>query len=224
MRVGYFAQGDGEHLHIAKHLIRSVSNTMPGVEVCQLTDDKTPIMEGATAIRMGGDMPMAVRRISLHASLSGEWLFIDTDCVITKDVRHVFEDDFEVAVTDRKGSIWEKSPYGMVMPYNMGVTFSRSPEFWGKVLQYLIKLPAEYQRWEGDQRVVCEMIRAGYPAKVLPGRIYNLTPEERDSPLDGAAIVHFKGKRKHWIGDLWTKSRTDAGKSPSLTVAGKQSS
>ncbi len=210
MRVGFFAQGEGEHLYIARHLIRSVKLCMPDVEVCQLTDDKTPVLDGATAIRLGGDMPMAVRRISHHAMLGGEWLFIDTDCVVRKDVRHVFNDDFEVALTDRKGSMWEKTPYGMVMPYNMGVTFSRSPEFWGVVLKHLITLPKEFQRWEGDQRVVCEMVRAGYPAKVLPGRIYNFTPEEKTDSLEHAAIVHFKGKRKHWIGELWKPSTTSA--------------
>jgi hypothetical protein len=97
--------------------------------------------------------------------LDGEWLFVDTDCVIRKDVSDVFEDDFEVALTDRKGSMWEKTPYGMVMPYNMGVTFSRSPEFWEKVKKYLLTMPQKYQEWEGDQRVVCEMAMAGYPVK-----------------------------------------------------------
>lgn len=188
-------------MDIAKYLIESSRRVMPDVEVVQLTDNKTPQLEGATCIRLGGDMPMAVRRVSHHASLGGEWLFVDTDCVIRKDVRGVFADDFEVALTDRKGSMWEKSPYGMVMPYNMGVTFSRSPEFWGKVLQYLIRLPRKFQDWEGDQRVVCEMALAGYPVKVLPGRIYNYTPEKRDDRTDHAAILHFKGHRKLWIGD-----------------------
>lgn len=214
MRVGFFAQGDGEHLHIAKHLIRSCREVMPGAEICQLTDTHTPILEGATGVRLGGDMPMAVRRVSHHAMLSGEWLFVDTDCVLLKDVAHVFDEDFEVALTDRKGSMWEKSPYGMVMPYNMGVTFSRSPEFWGKVLQYLITLPAKYQQWEGDQRVVCEMVAAGYPAHILPGRIYNFTPEERGADMSHAAIAHFKGPRKQWIGDLWKPSLKIAEQSP----------
>lgn len=208
MKVGFFAQGEGEHLHIAKHLIRSVREVMPDVEIWHLTDEHTPAL--CDVKRIFGHMPMAVRRISHHANLYGDWLFIDTDCVVRKDVRHVFEDDFPVAVTDRKGTAWEKSPYGMVMPYNMGVTFSRSPDFWAEVLRHLKSLPPRYQHWEGDQRVVCEMVGAGYPAKVIPGRIYNFTPEEREDSIDHAAIVHFKGKRKAWIGDLWTHSKTSA--------------
>lgn len=191
-------------MHIAKHLIASVRATMPGVEIVHLTDDKTPAM--CEARRIGGDLPMAVRRITHHAELEGDWLFIDTDCIVIKDVRHVFDEDFSIAVTDRKGSIWEKSPYGMVMPYNMGVTFSCGPEFWGLVLKYLKTLPAQYQQWEGDQRVVCELIRAGHPARVLPGRVYNFTPEKLGDSLEHAAIVHAKGPRKHLIGELWKQS------------------
>ena len=209
MKVGFFAQGDGEHLHIAKHLIRSCREVMPDVVVVQLTDYKTPAICDDVR-RIGGQLPMAVRRITHHAELEGDWLFIDTDCVILKDVRPVFEDDFEIALTDRKGSVWEKSPYGMVMPYNMGVTFSRGVSFWKLVLKYLRNLPAQYQQWEGDQRVVCELVRAGYPVKVLPGRIYNFTPFTKDEPLDHAAILHLKGPRKSWIGDLWKPSSKKA--------------
>jgi hypothetical protein len=207
VKIGFFAQGEGEHLYIARNLIRSVQEKMPGCDIYQLTDGETRILDGAKGIRIGGDMPMAVRRISHHAGLDGEWLFIDSDCVILKDVSHVFDDPvFDIALTDRKGSIWEKSFYGMVMPYNMGVTFSRSPSFWLAVKSLLLELPESAQRWEGDQRVVCEMVRRGYPAKILPGKVYNFTPEKRDDSVAHAAIVHYKGKRKHWIGDLWNKS------------------
>ena len=211
MKIGFFAQDEGEHLYIGRNLIRSVRENMPGTEVYQLTDEHTPVLDGAIPVRLKGDMPMAVRRMSHHAMLEGEWLFVDTDCVILKDVSDVFDDPaFDIAVTDRKGSMWEKTAYGMVMPYNMGVTFSRSPAFWAEVRLRLLELPAAYQRWEGDQRVVCDMIRKGFPAKVLPGKVYNYTPEKRGDPLDHAAIAHFKGPRKHWIGDLWTKSSTNA--------------
>jgi hypothetical protein len=174
---------------------------MPDVPVHMLTDGATEALEGCEVIRIPEPMPMAVRRITHHSRLAGEWLFVDTDCVVRKDVRPVLEEDFEIAVTDRKGSMWEKSPYGMVMPYNMGVTFSRSPEFWQTALKYLKTLPTKFQEWEGDQRVVCEMVSAGFPARVLPGMVYNFTPEKRHDRIDHAAIVHFKGHRKLWIGD-----------------------
>lgn len=201
MRVGFFVQGVGQHWDIAKHLIESSKRVMPDVEVYQLTDGVTPSLDGCEVIRIYEAMPMAVRRLTHHASLYGDWALLDTDCIVRKDLRHVFEDEFEVALTDRKGSMWEKSPYGMVMPYNMGVTFSRSPAFWGKAVEGLKQLPLKFQEWEGDQRVVCEMVRLGYPVKVLPGRIYNYTPETRGDTADHAAILHLKGPRKTWIED-----------------------
>jgi hypothetical protein len=201
MRVGFFVQGVGPHLDIGKYLVASCKRVMPDVQVFQLTDEKTPVLDGAECIRIDGVMPMAVRRMTHHSRLEGEWLFVDTDCVIRKDVRPVFEEDFEIAVTDRKGSMWEKTPYGMVMPYNMGVTFSRSPSFWGEALKYLKTLPEKFQEWEGDQRVVCEMVRAGFPVKVLPGKVYNYTPEVRGDKALQASILHMKGPRKSWIED-----------------------
>jgi hypothetical protein len=199
VRVGFFAQGVGPHLDIAKHLIASCERVMPGVPVVHLTDGSTPKLEGTECIRIAGDMPMAVRRIEHHSRLYGDWLFLDTDCVVIKDVQGVFDDDFEIAVTDRKGSMWEKTPYGSIMPYNMGVTFSRNPEFWEQVLKYLKVMPAKFQEWEGDQRVVCEMIRSGYPVKVLPGKIFNFTPEKVGDSVKHASILHFKGHRKQWL-------------------------
>lgn len=192
-------QGEGVHWDIAKHLIASAQKVMPEVPIFQLTDASTPCHDGATAIRCGGLMPMAVRRMTLHAGRSGDWLFVDTDIVFQKDVRHVFEDDFEIAVADRVGSAWEHTPYGQAMPFNMGVTFSRSAEFWERAREALLMLPAKFQEWEGDQRVVCEMQRLGWiKTKILPGHVYNFTPMTQDEDVSHAAILHLKGKRKHF--------------------------
>ena len=206
MRVGFFVQGSGVHWDVAKTLISSCRKAMPDVEIVQLTDLQTPAHEGVSVVRMGGDLPMAVRRMSLHAMLSGEWLFIDTDCVIRKDVRHVFDDkDFGVALTDRVGSLVGASPYGEKMPYNIGVVFSRDPRFWGEVVLNLLTLPTRAQEWEGDQLVVAEMVRAGWPVKVIPGRVYNFTPELGHESVDHASIVHFKWRRKEWIKEVCGK-------------------
>lgn len=201
VRVGFYCQTPGPHLDMAKYLIRSVRKSMPGVEIVHLTNGECPKHPEADDVRRVSGLPMAVTRITHHAELAGDWLFIDTDCLVIKDVRSVFRRDFEIGLTDRKGSIWEKTPYGMVMPYNMGVTFSRGQEFWEKVLHYLKTLPAKFQEWEGDQRVVCEMVAAGYPARILPGKVYNFTPESRGDSTEHASILHLKGPRKLWIGD-----------------------
>lgn len=201
MRVGFFCQTPGEHLDMASHLVRSVRESMPGVEVFHLTNGGCPAADGVDGvIRLSGDMPMAIRRVAIHSMLAGDWLFVDTDCVIRKDVRHVFDDEFMVALTDRKGSIWERSEYGKLMPYNMGVTFSRSPGFWARVLEGMNSVGDDLKQWCGDQLVVCKIAALNVPGiKVLPGRVYNYTPEKRGDSLDHAAIVHYKGERKKWL-------------------------
>lgn len=186
---------------MAQHLIASAKRVMPDVEVWQLTDGDAPKVRGIDGcIRLAGQMPMAVRRMKLHSMLHGEWLFVDTDVVIQKDIRHVFESPFLVAVTDRVGSLWEHSPDVKDMPYNMGVTFSRSPEFWEEVVKRLQKLEPHLQQWCGDQLVVCQMAKEKLQ-KVLPGHIYNFTPGTRDEDRSHAAIVHYKGSRKDWVND-----------------------
>lgn len=190
-------QGD-KYVPTAKALISSVRRVMPDVEIFQLTDGKTRGYPGVGVIRLDDDVPMAIRRMLLHASLPGDWLFVDTDVVIQKDVRHVFEDDFDIAVTDRVGSAWENSPDVVGMPYNMGVTFSRNPAFWAAAAEKLKTLPAKLQQWEGDQRVVCSLTK-DWNTKVLPGLIYNHTPYTPEEDRSHAAILHFKGHRKVWL-------------------------
>lgn len=202
MRVGFFVQGEGPHLDCSKYLIASVRATMPGVEIAHITDDSTRVAPGADrVVRISGELPMAMRRMAAHASLPGDWLFIDTDCVLLKDVRGVFKDDFGVALTDRVGSIYEKGAYGRLMPYNMGVTFSRDQGFWKEVLFRMTALPDVLQRWEGDQLVVGMLAKEWPKVKIIPGHVFNYTPVKRGDKAEHAAIVHLKGNRKSWLGD-----------------------
>lgn len=205
MKVGFFLQGDNPAYHeMAKRTLESVREAMPGVEVHHLTDDYTPKIEGLDSTRVFyGDMPMAVRRMMHHAACEGEWLFIDCDCIVRKDVRHVFDEPFDVALTDREGTITNETRYAAVMPHNIGVTFSRSPAFWLTVVKYLQTMAAEQQEWEGDQQVVNAMVKAGgmgFNIKTLPGLLYNYPPRSEDDPRTAdASIVHYKGARKQYL-------------------------
>lgn len=198
MRIAFYAEGEGPHLDIAKHLIASAKQHMPGVQICLLTDEKTPALEGAEAIRIPGDMPMGVRRV-MHYCMPGEWLFLDTDVVFRKDVRDVFERDFDVALASRDGTYMEGSKYAELMPYNFGVVFSRNPCFWQTVLPELKKLSPDFQRWGGEQMLTCVLAQTGkFKAEILPSA-YNFTPEKQDDDLSHVAIAHYKGARKAWI-------------------------
>lgn len=199
MQIGFFAQGDGPHLKIAKHLIESANKAMPGVPLFLLTDDMTPEVPGAGVIRLSGDMPMGVRRVTHYSRLDGDWLFLDTDVLIKRDVRHVFQDAFEVAIASRDGTYMEGTKYAETNPYNFGVVFSRSREFWAVLLEYLKALPSKAQEWGGEQLLMCEMAklkRGGI--KVLPSS-YNFTPYRETDDVSDKHILHLKGPRKAWI-------------------------
>lgn len=201
MKIGVFCQHNGPqsdiHFEIAASMIESARVTMPGVDIWHLTDGKSREIEGVDNVkRLDGEMPMAVRRVSLHASVYGDWCFVDTDIIFQKSVEHVFEDKtFDIALTDRVGTEMDNTSFGAEMPYNMGVTFCRNPAYWAKVRHYLLSQSPQYQEWMGDQMVVCNMMTAGnfgFKAKVLPGRIYNYPPVGEES-VEHAAILHYKG-------------------------------
>jgi len=207
MKLGFFFEYLNEasqpHLEFARRMLESSKAAMPDVEVWQLTDGESAVLEGVDGVhRIGGKMPMAVRRMTHNASLEGDWLFIDPDIIIQKDVRHVFNEAFDVALTDRVGTITNEAAYAKVMPYNLGVSFSRSPKFWKVVLRYLMTLPPRFQHWEGDQRVVCAMLMQGFAdefnVKILHGAAYNYPPKFAGDGKD-AALVHYKGNRKAYL-------------------------
>jgi hypothetical protein len=198
MRVSFFYQfttpGSEKYLHIAKNLLESVRATMPGVEVWQLTDATSETLPGVDGVkRIEGGMPMGLRRVTAQGQCVGDWLFVDSDVVIRKDVRDVFDSQFDIAVTDRKGTEMEGTPYGRAMPYNNGVVFSRSPAFWDAAKATLLRLPPRLQEWEGEQHVLCHLAKHDqFTVKVLPGRIFNFPPT-KDGDVSHAAILHYKG-------------------------------
>lgn len=190
------------HFEVAKYMIASARKVMPDVPIVQFTDENSPEIAGVNAVVRLGDMPMAVRRIAHHASCHGDWLFCDSDVIFQKDCRDVFDEPFDVALTDRIGTYMEGTDYAREQPYNMGVTFSRSPEFWTEVGGRLTTLPDNYQEWEGDQIVVCDMAEnqtTPFDIVIIKGKDYNFTPLKESEDYSHAAIVHMKGRRKQWL-------------------------
>lgn len=209
MRVGIFLQGDrkalDEHFRMGALACAAVHKSIPCVEVVHLSDGTTEQMEGSDSVlRIGGAMPMAMRRMLHNATVEGEWLFIDPDVIVQQDVGDVFNDAFDVALTDRLGTITYEGAYAKQMPFNLGVSFSRNGAFWKRVLYHMHNLSPKLQYWEGDQLVIAEMMRLkladDFNVKVLPGLKYNFPPKsENDERMKDAAICHWKGQRKQWL-------------------------
>ena len=194
MNIGFFSTGSGPHNDVAQHMLASVEKHMPDIPVFHLTDDVTPAL--ATPIRLAEPKPLALKRAKFYASLRGDWLFIDTDIVFTRDVRSVFDQDFEVAFARRT----EVNQYTTAMPYNLGVCFSRNPHFWADLIDAISKLPPKLQEWDGAQ-----LASSWYATRNwCPYKILELDPEYNHAPENevdtNAAILHYKGKRKRWLG------------------------
>ena len=201
MRVGIFHIGTKDDRNKIGSLAAKVAKlTMPGVEVCHLTDTQTPMLDGADrAIRVERNVPMAVFRMQ-HHQVGGDWLFIDTDVLIHKNVESVFEDKyFDIAIANRVSGDGAHGPAFAEMPHNMGVVFSRNPDFWKAVEKELLTYDNKKQEWMGDQLAVCRLIKKGaFSVNIVPGEKYNFPPSV-PYDIDKASIIHYKGPRKKWL-------------------------
>lgn len=188
----------------ARALTRSVREVMPGVPVVHFTDEQSPKVDGVDEVIRKLREPMARLRMRHHAEVAGDWLFLDTDVLVQRDVRAVFRDRFDVAITIRD---WPhvKPAVGFTerMPFNMGVVFSRSPAFWRDVYIRMMAQPKDLQRWMGDQEAFCQVLAdRHYRIRRLSGTRFNFPPsvdaqDTKSQTLEAAAsIVHFKGPQR----------------------------
>jgi len=216
MRVGFFSvfRRDPQHYVHAGLLLNSIRRTMPGVEVTHFTDQTSPPVTGVDEVRRLPNGKMLGVRLAHYAQAEGNWLLVDTDVLIRRDVRDVFEQPFDIALSDRNWPWLPQSPEILTtMPYNTGVAFSRSKAFWQEVWHRWIALPEAQQDWFSEQRVVWSVIAAQstnfvgsdgrFLLKILPGTQYNCpvrgpAPHEEEQ---AAKILHFKGNRKGWMVD-----------------------
>lgn len=207
MRVGFYStatSADAPHYQQAGMLLQSLRRWMPGVPVSQFTDELSPAVADVDDVRRLPAAPMAQLR-PLHWSRSeGEWLFLDTDIIVRRDVAGVFDERFDIALADRNWTHMEPTP-GLTrkMPYNAGVAFSRCPTFWRYVYDEVMARPHWAVDFMGDQRAIA-LVLGKHPVtfdlEVLPGMVYNYPPNALDDRgIFDAAIVHFKGSRKAWM-------------------------
>jgi hypothetical protein len=206
MKVGFFHvdRGDTPHRALAARLIASVRRAMPDVAIAHLTDARTAPIAGVDHLVVRPSGPIALNCLEHYAGCEGEWLLVDTDVLIQRDVREVFARDraFDIAVADRDGTLLPHeigTKFMARMPYNKGAVFSRSPEFWRAATERLRQLSHRRQEWMGDQEAMCDVIAAGaFKVAVLPAA-YNYPPKRRDEDVSAVSILHFKGSRKAWM-------------------------
>jgi len=190
----------GWHSRLAELMVESLS--VMDAEIIHLTDRVTPQVTGShKVIRKHFDGNLMTFRMEHLADLEGEWLTLDTDIIVRKDLSHVMEQDFDVALTKRTKPIYDESGINIVdyMPYNTGVMFSKNQQFWQDAYQLLLDMPEEAHRWWGDQLSVYAAANTGkYQVTELDCDTYNYSPNSADDDKD-CHVLHFKGKRKEWM-------------------------
>lgn len=192
---------------LAQIMIASVRRAMPGAWILQMTDMRTPIFDGVDeSRRLQPDSPhLMVYRLRHLARLNGDYMILDTDTVVLKDVSRVWGTPFDVALTHRDKRIVSTS-HGFtendpLMPYNTGVMFSRSQQFWKDALKVCDGLEDRHKQWFGDQVSIAAVVDSGrYDVAVLKCDKWNHTPANEHEPTEGRNILHFKGdKKKRWM-------------------------
>lgn len=192
---------------IAEDLVKNINQVMPGVPVFHLTDEKTQPIAGAEAVVVPMDCPLMVWRLKAHRAgmdLASEVLFTEPDVRFNSEVLHVFDEDFDVAVTDREvDSDWELNGetvrLSSVAHYTMGTTFSRSKFFWDDCVGHCEGMGRKEQNWLGDMLALAAVIETGlYKVITISGPVYNHIPCSRDDACD-CKVLHYKGMRKEWL-------------------------
>jgi hypothetical protein len=192
----------GDDITLPTMMVASVLKAMPGVEIVQMTDDFSPVIKGVTSvIRKPYDGNLMTFRMDHLAALDGDWITLDTDVIVKKDLREVFLQKFDVALTRRYGTILSPDGENIVesMPYNTGVMFSRNKVFWKNAAKILRNMPESAHSWWGDQlsvRIAVE--RGGFDVLDLSCDTHNYTPKDQADDKD-CYVLHFKGNRKDWM-------------------------
>lgn len=192
---------------LAEMMVESVKRAMPGVEVLQMTDTTTKAIDGVDDVRrIEIDSPWLMPyRLKHLAALDGENIILDTDVLVQEDLRQVFEQQFDVALTKRDVGLID----GLDMPYNIGVMFSRCPAFWQEANEYSLTLPDNQQMWFGDQLAVKEVAQSGrFNVAELDCDVWNYSPNTKFFDPKGRKVIHFKGTtRKVWmVNSTWGKA------------------
>lgn len=183
-------------------MVQSVLDVMPDVQIVQMTDRVTPEVSGVSAVsRRDYDGKLMTFRMQHLADLEDQFITLDTDVVVQKELLSVFEQPFDVALTKRTESIKSLNGVDLAkeMPYNTGVMFSKNRRFWQDALKVLMQLNPETHTWWGDQLSVKVVAESGrYGVRELSCDQYNYTPKNQGDRPD-VHVIHYKGERKQWM-------------------------
>jgi hypothetical protein len=195
----------GHDLSIPTIMVASVRRHMPDIDIVQMTEPTTPSVPGITrrAEQPYGDEGLMDYRLR-HLSLLGDGplISLDTDVIVQDDLRTVFAQSFDVALTRRYAPLMIGGKDIVAeQPYNAGVMFSRASGFWLDAQAHCACLPVKSRKWFGEQLAIAVIAgKGGYDVLELDCATWNCSPEDEDEDVSHAKAVHYKGaRRKPWM-------------------------
>lgn len=193
---------------LARIMVASVRRTMPGIKVLMITDDKTPAIEGIEPIRISthGFADFIPWLCHCKSLLEGEVLYLDSDVVVQRDLRPLFNVIGDVVLPNRGPKIVD----GRMQPFIFGVVAYRTAAFWAEVRDRVLAMEKVDRAWYGSQIATFEMWmeeqngRGKWKIVSVPRDIYNYTPKEANEAPEDKWALHYKGKkRKAWMLERW---------------------
>ena len=198
---------------IPQIMVASVRKAMPHARIVQMSDYDTETITGVDeVIRKHWDrkflMPYRLLHLKEFPPITA--IFLDADVVVQKDLSHLFQDEFDIALTyrDETDPSLRKSPWAYeMMPFNTGVMLSRPSgcEVWAEAHNICLGMPEDKQEWFGDQLAIKEIAgRTMLKVKRYPCALFNYSPSKWDEDLSEKFVVHYKGtNRKVWMQHQW---------------------
>lgn len=181
-------------------LIKNVREVMPEQTILFLTDDDTPIFKGVNQVlRIPRSVGLMTWRLKCHQmahEMAQEIIFTEPDVRFCSPVE--FSGDFDIAVTTREQEVTLENER-LNTPFTLGMTVSRSGEFWRQAKLHCQTLSPKDQGWFGDMLSIAHVIQNGdFKVSYLDGSTYNHVVNDPNKPTD-AKVLHYKGKRKTWL-------------------------
>lgn len=187
---------------LCEGLTKNIRQIVPGEEIMLITDENTPAVSGVNSVlRIERHVPLMTWRLKCHQlahTRADEIIFVEPDVRFVEDISSAFSGEFDVAVTSREQEVLLDNER-LNTPFTLGMTFSRSPEFWREAKLFCQTLDEKDQNWFGDMLAIAHVIDGGkFNVKTLDGADYNHVMNDPSKPTT-AKVLHYKGKRKAFL-------------------------
>ncbi len=221
----------GSELDVPTMMVSSVRKFHPDIFIHQLTDEKSPQVEGVSEVTRYefSDGNLMKFRLQAYAdtTLSAPSFFLDTDMLLIRPIdfesfsgeevvllRRTFHADVKVPQfgTNPRGDPIELVEHqgrtlGQMHPFIACFQFISNPNFWRDCLQRLDEIHPKFQSWYGDQEVLRYIATSSKYSKVIsevPESKYACLPDFFPVHRD-AVILHFKGAKRKSAMTEWHK-------------------